>query len=98
MAKRAKVTIRHDPEATRYEAVDESGDIAGIAEYVHRDGRLVFVHTEVLDEFEGRGVGSTLARGALDHVRGTGQPVLVECPFLRAYIKKHPEYQDLLAA
>ena len=88
-------TTRNDAES-RYEAhVD--GELAGFAEYVLDGDRIVFTHTEVEDQCEGEGIGSTLARFALDDVRGRGGlRVVPRCPFIRAWIGKHPDYQDLL--
>ncbi|HET6949887.1 MAG TPA: GNAT family N-acetyltransferase [Acidimicrobiales bacterium] len=86
----------HDaPERSRYEvAVD--GEPAGFAEYRARDGVRVFTHTVVFDRFEGAGVGSVLARGALDDVRASGGRLVALCPFIAAFIESHPEYADLV--
>jgi uncharacterized protein len=59
---------------------------------------ITFIHTEVPPELGGRGVGSKLAQGALDQVRGSGMNVIAACPFVKAWIGKHPEYKDLLEA
>lgn len=64
--------VRDVPERDRYE-VTVDGDLAGFAEYRLVDGARVFTHTEVFDAFEGQGVGSALARGALGHVRASGR-------------------------
>src|SRR3712207_7478230 len=48
-------------------------------------------HTEVDDQFEGRGIGSALARGELDAARADGLDVLPLCPFMAAYIRDHPD-------
>ncbi|MEK8226347.1 GNAT family N-acetyltransferase [Oerskovia sp. M15] len=72
--------------------------MAGFAVYVRQPGQVVFTHTEVDDAYAGHGVGSTLARGALDHVRASGQKVVPLCPFIRAYVQLHEEYQDLVVA
>jgi uncharacterized protein len=98
MSEHANVTVQDNPERNRYEAVVESGVVAGFSEYQKRDGLLVFTHTEVDDAFEGQGVGSALARGVLDAAREAGLPVRPLCPFIRKYIDRHPEYQDLVAA
>jgi len=97
MSDPAAVTVQDNPEKDRYEAVDESGVVAGFAAYRKQNGSVVFTHTEVDDAFEGRGVGSTLAREALDDVRGSGVKVVAQCPFIKSYIDRHPDYQDLLA-
>lgn len=90
------VEVRHNPEETRYEAWLE-GQLAGFAVYEKRDATVVFVHTEVDDAFGGRGVGGALAKGALDDVRTQdGADVVPQCPFIRGYIDKHPEYADLV--
>jgi uncharacterized protein len=59
---------------------------------------ITFVHTEVPSELGGKGIGSKLVKGALDQVRSEGLKVVAECPFVRGYIDKHPEYSDLLKA
>jgi len=48
-------------------------------------------------ELGGKGIGSKLIRGALDQVRLDGLKVIPECPFVKAFIEKHADYQDLLA-
>jgi predicted GNAT family acetyltransferase len=96
MSERAQLTIQDNPEQSRYEALDESGAVAGFAEYKRRNGVVVFLHTEVDDAMEGMGVGSALVRGALDDVRGSGLRVRPLCPFFKSYIEKHAEYQDLV--
>jgi predicted GNAT family acetyltransferase len=93
----ASLTVRDNTDKGRFEAVDESGVVAGFAAYRRREGRVVFTHTEVDDAFEGRGVGSTLVRAALDAVRDEGVQVVPLCPFVRSYIHRHPEYADLVA-
>ncbi|GJF06441.1 hypothetical protein PSD17_53880 [Pseudonocardia sp. D17] len=52
----------------------------------------MFTHTEVDDRFGGRGLGGVLARGALDAARARGLRVRPDCPFIRSWIEKHPEY------
>jgi uncharacterized protein len=92
MSDRAPVTVSDDREKSRFEAVDESGVVAGFAAYRREGDRVVFTHTEVDDAFEGRGVGSVLVRPALDAVREEGLRVVAECPFVRSYVERHPEY------
>ncbi|WP_069386048.1 GNAT family N-acetyltransferase [Cellulosimicrobium cellulans] len=80
----------------RFEARLPDGTVAGFAEYVRQDGAVVFTHTEVDPAFEGQGVGSALVAGALDQVRESGQGVVALCPFVKAYVERHAEYQDLV--
>ncbi|CAM5788024.1 GNAT family N-acetyltransferase [Cellulomonas persica] len=80
----------------RFEAHDTDGSLLGIAAYDAQGSTVVFTHTEVLPAAEGRGVGSELVRGALDQVRASGRDVVALCPFVKAWIARHPDYQDLL--
>jgi uncharacterized protein len=78
----------------RYElAVD--GHIAATY-YELANGVITFVHTEVPPELGGKGIGSKLIKGALDQVRTDGLGVIAQCPFVKAWIDKHPDYADLL--
>ena len=61
-------------------------------------GVITFIHTEVPPELGGKGIGSKLVKGALDQVRAAGLKVIPECPFVKAYIDKHPDYAGLLKA
>ena len=87
--------VRDAPDRNRYE-VTVDGELAGFAAYRDTGGARVFTHTEVFDAFEGKGIGSVLARGALDAVRATGVRVVARCPFIAGYIERHDEYADLL--
>ncbi len=97
MTQAPQLTVRDRPDASRFEAVDETGAVAGFAAYRRHADRVVFTHTEVDDAFEGNGVGSTLVRAALDAVRAEGLRVVPQCPFVRAWIERHPDYADLTA-
>ena len=79
----------------RYELAE--GGRTAIAAYRLEEGRIVFNHTVVPEEVEGRGVGSRLIAGALEQVREEGLKVVPVCSFVRHYIDTHPETQDLLA-
>ena len=64
--------------------------------YAIADGVITFIHTEVPPELGGQGIASKLIRGALDQVRAEGLKVIAQCPFVKAFIDKHADYQDLL--
>ncbi len=88
--------VTHNPQASRYEAYLD-GELAGFAEYETDGDVLVFHHTEVDPAFGGRGVATSLARGALDQVREQGgHTVRPDCPFIAAWIEKHPDYSALV--
>lgn len=91
------IDVRDVPERNRYE-ITVDGDLAGFAEYREVEGARVFTHTEVFDAYEGKGVGSALAKGALDHVRASGQRIVARCPFIAEYVERHDEYADLVDA
>ena len=63
--------------------------------YQPRPDEVILIHTEVEPRFGDMGVGSALARGTLEQLRQRGDRVLVRCPFITAYLRRHPEYADL---
>lgn len=90
------LVIADNPAAQRYEARLD-GRVVGFSEYRRVRGRVIFFHTEVHEAFEGRGIGSRLAEGTLDDIRARGLVITVKCPFIAAYVKRHREYEDLVA-
>jgi uncharacterized protein len=92
-----EIQVLDYPAKRRYEALVD-GAVAGYVFYLQREGALVLIHTEVAEEFEGEGVGSRLIAGALDDIRARGLQVTPLCPFAAAYIERHEEYSDLVAA
>ncbi|MGL5825630.1 MAG: GNAT family N-acetyltransferase [Nocardioides sp.] len=88
--------LTHDAARKRYEA-RLGGQLAGFAEYELTGDLIVFTHTEVDPQFEGRGVGSAIARFALDGVRAEGtRKVLPICPFVKGWIQRHPDYRPVV--
>jgi len=85
--------VRDNTQQHRFE-LDADGQVA-YSEYRRAGGALTVMHTEVPKALEGRGIGSTLARGLLDIARAQGLKVKPLCPFVRAYMDRHPEYADL---
>jgi predicted GNAT family acetyltransferase len=91
------IDVRDDSAHSRYE-VTVAGSPGGHAFYRLEPDRVVFTHTEVDPQWQGQGVGSALARGALDDVRARGLKVVAICPYISAFIRRNPEYAGLLAS
>ena len=89
-------TVVNNPTESRYE-IHVDGQLAGFTQYRTTPGVIEFVHTEIDEAHEGRGLGGQLARAALDDVRSAGDKVIATCPFIKGWIAKHEDYQDLLA-
>ena len=95
MSESRDVHIEDNPDELRYE-LRVDGDLAGEIRYRRQPGAVVLVHTDVEPSLEGQGLGAVLVRGALDDIRSRGDRVVPICPFVRAYIRRHPEYADLV--
>jgi predicted GNAT family acetyltransferase len=91
----SELVVRDDPQELRYEALRD-GELVGLIRYRVEAGTVVLVHTEVDEAVEGTGVGSRLVRGALDDIRARGLRLVPLCPFVSAYLRRHPEYADLV--
>lgn len=90
------ITVTHNPDQSRYEAHID-GAMAGWVDYQEATDTIVLKHTEVDPAFEGRGIGSALARHTLDAVRADGgRKALIVCPFLIGWIGRNRDYADLL--
>ncbi len=90
----APITVVNNPEAKRFEVQLDEG--LAMAQYMLAREKIVFTHTEVPPSMEGMGVGSALARTGLDYARAEGLTVIPLCPFIAAFIRRHPAYQDLV--
>jgi predicted GNAT family acetyltransferase len=91
-----EVRVVDDPEADRFVAY-MGAQPAGFVTYRALPGRIVLIHTETDPAFQGKGIGTALAAGALDAIRARGLLVTPRCPFVRSFIGRHPEYADLVA-
>ncbi|MGC4816113.1 GNAT family N-acetyltransferase [Micromonospora sp. DT63] len=89
-------TVTDAPTRERFEACDETGAVAGVVTYQLTGAIIAYTHTEVDPAYEGRGVGSTLARAVMDDARARGRTVVPICPFLAEWLVKHPEYEDIV--
>jgi hypothetical protein len=89
-----QIPVVDNPEASQFEAhVD--GHVA-LVSYIKHGDSIIFTHTEVPKELQGRGLAGILARAVLDRARAEGWRVVARCPFIAKYIERHPEYQSLL--
>ena len=89
------ITIIHNEEAHRFEAIVD-GQRALIT-YRRYPGRIVFDHTEVPEPYEGQGIAAKLTRTAMEFARTIHLLVVPLCPYVSAYIRRHPEVQDLVS-
>lgn len=87
--------VTDNTDANRYELVVDGHK--AVAAYELRGDVITFTHTVVPRELEGQGIGSKLVKAALDDVRSRGLKVVAQCPFVAAYIQRHPAEADLLA-
>ncbi len=81
---------------SRFELVTDAGP--AFAAYEREGDVVTFTHTVVPPEAEGHGVGSKLIAGALAQVKGEGLKIVPACAFVKAYVERHPEWRDLVAA
>jgi uncharacterized protein len=84
-----------NPEKHRFE-LHVGDDLVGFIVYHLAEGAITMIHTEVFPDFSGQGHAATLARSALDDARSRGLRVVPSCPYVAAYIGKHPDYADLV--
>jgi hypothetical protein len=90
--------ITDHPERHRYELAIDGKKAAEIIYHLRGPGTIEFEHTEVQPDFEGQGLASKIAAFAFDDARKRGLKVIVTCTYLQGWVKKHPEYGDLVAA
>lgn len=89
-----ELSITNNEGKKRFEA-DVNGQIAYL-EYMPAGQNIVLSHTEVPETLEGQGIGGRLVKEALETIKSNGQKIIIVCPFVAAYIKRHPEYLELV--
>ena len=92
----ATTEVRDNPAEHWYE-ISLDGEVAGFAAYQLDGERMVFTHTEISPSAGGHGLGSELARQALDDAARRELKVVPVCEFIAGWIDKHPDYQHLVA-
>jgi uncharacterized protein len=96
MAMPTEPRVIDNPRASRYE-LWLGTTRAGLIQYLAEAGTVLLVHTEVDPAFEGQGLGERLVTGALADLRTRGRKLVPLCPFVRAYLRRHPDQTDLVA-
>lgn len=94
MQQAEELQVLKNEEENRFE-IHIAGETAFV-DYVEMDQKIIYTHTEVPEEFKGQGIGDKLAREVLDYARQNALQVMPLCPFISAWIRKHPEYRDLV--
>ncbi|HEX8996498.1 MAG TPA: GNAT family N-acetyltransferase [Ktedonobacterales bacterium] len=89
------ITIRDNEAEQRYET--QIGEAVAILAYERGERQIALIHTDVPKELEGRGIGGKLAKFALDDARSRGLEVVPICPFVVAYLRRHPDEMDVVA-
>jgi hypothetical protein len=87
------IVVVNNPDARRFEA--RVGDYFALLDYMITGTSIILVHTEVAPALEGQGVGGKLAKTALEFAKEKGYKVVPVCPFVFAYIRRHPEYKSI---
>ncbi len=87
--------VKNNQAKNQFEA-DLDGKTALIQYRREADGTLNLFHTEVPEEFEGKGYGNQLVKGALEQIKADHEKINPSCPFIAVYIKRHSEYEDLI--
>lgn len=92
-----ETTVTESPERHRYE-ISVDGELAGFTMFTLDGDVAIMPHTKIDPEYKGQGLATTLIGSALDDLRERGVTVVPRCPFVREFIEKHPEYQDIVKA
>ena len=90
-----RIDVADAPERDRYE-LSIDGEVVGFTVYRARPGLIAFIHTEIDERLHGRGLADRLIRFALEDARTRGLAVLPFCPFVKAFIERHREFEALV--
>lgn len=91
------ITFDHDEERETFEAI--IGDDRAVLEYrSNKEGKFFITHTEVPPALQGKGIASILVNHVFDYIRANNMRMIPVCPYVKSYLKKHPEYMDLVVS
>ena len=91
----SKVEVVHNPALKRFEL--QLGDQIAMVKYILGSSEIIFTHTEVPEAFEGQGIASKMAKVAVEYAKAQGLRIRPMCPYMAAWIKRHPEYHSITA-
>ena len=91
---RKKHTLVDNADEKRYEF--DLGDDIAIIEYIKTQGFIILTHTEVPEKYEGQGIGAELVHDVLEDLRAKKLQMIPQCPFIAQYIRRHPEWVDVV--
>lgn len=91
----SQTTLNLNEEKSQYEITVE-GQLAYIEFKLNKKGQIFLTHTEVPESMEGKGIGSHLVKIVLAEIRKKGWKLFPLCPFVKAYLQRHPEERDVL--
>lgn len=89
------IKISENKDRKRFEMVVEGK--TALIEYIRAENKMYLTHTEVPKELEGKGVASSMAKQVLQQIKDEGLYLVPLCPFIAAYLKRHPEWKEILA-
>ena len=95
MSTEASIQVQKVPTRGQFE-ITVDGEHAGLVQYVEDTKRRIFVHTETEEKFAGQGLAGTLVRGALDQTRADGMRIAATCPYVRKFLSKNHEWDDIV--
>lgn len=71
-------------------------ELIGVIDYIALPGKIIATHTEVLERYQGQGIGTQLVQGMIDQLRTEGRLVQPLCPYVTAYLRRHPDQADVI--
>lgn len=96
MAEADGVDVRRNEAEEQFEVA--LGSDRAVLTYAEQNGKLYVLHTEVPEAMEGHGIGGALVRAAMDHAREKGVKVVPFCPFAKAWLNRHHDYDEMVDA
>lgn len=90
-----EITITENTEKKRFETEVEGR--TALIDYKKAENKIYLTHTEVPSELEGKGIASSMVKQVLQRIKDEGLELVPLCPFVASYIKRHPEWKEILA-